>query len=52
MDGGNLYRRLKNPDGSYGHDQLFFLFDMKFNEGHAPIHHYGSGLVGFNPPTS
>jgi len=51
MDGGNLYRRLKNEKGGYGYDQLFFRFYMKFNEEHAPIHHYGSGLVGFRPPT-
>lgn len=51
VDGGNLYRRLKNPDGGYGYDQLFFRFYMKFNQEHSPIHHYGAGLVGFNPPT-
>ncbi len=49
MDGGNLYRRLKNEKGGYGYDQLFFRFYMKFNQEHAPIHHYGSGLVGFQP---
>ncbi len=52
MDGGNLYRRLKNEKGGYGYDQLFFRFYMKFNQEHAPIHHYGGGLVGFGPPTS
>ena len=51
MDGGNFYRRLKNEKGGFGYDQLFFRFYMKFNEEHAPIHHYGSGLVGFYPPT-
>jgi hypothetical protein len=51
MDGGSFYRRLKNEMGGYGFDQLFFRFYMKFNEGHAPIHHYGSGLVGFHPAT-
>lgn len=51
MDGGNLYRRLKNERGGFGYDQLFFRFYMKFNEQHSPIHHYGSGLVGFWPPT-
>ncbi|MGE0759376.1 MAG: hypothetical protein AB7O38_20320 [Pirellulaceae bacterium] len=50
-DGGNLYRRLTNGSGGYGYDQVYFRFYMKFNAGHAPIHHYGSGLVGFNPPT-
>jgi hypothetical protein len=51
MDGGSLYRRLNNATGGYGYDQVFFRFYMKFNDGHAPIHHYGSGLVGFRPTT-
>jgi hypothetical protein len=46
-DGGSFYRRLKG-----GHDQLFFRFYMKFNKGHAPIHHYGAALIGYNPPTA
>lgn len=45
MDGGNFYRRLK------GHDRLFLRFYMKFNRDHAPIHHYGAGLLGINPPS-
>jgi hypothetical protein len=52
MDGGNFYRRIRNGQGGFGYDQLFFRFYMKFNREHAPIHHYGSGLVGFNPTTS
>lgn len=51
QDGGNLYRRLKNEKGGYGYDQLFFRFYMKFNQDHAPIHHYGAGLIGYNPPS-
>ncbi|MBM4093795.1 MAG: hypothetical protein FJ276_30970, partial [Planctomycetes bacterium] len=51
MDGGNLYRRIKNEKGGFGYDQLFFRFYMKFNREHAPIHHYGSGLLGFLPPS-
>lgn len=51
LDGGNFYRRLKNPQGGYGYSQLFFRFYMKFNREHAAIHHYGSGFLGFNPPT-
>jgi hypothetical protein len=51
MDGGSLFRRLKNEKGGFGYDQLFFRFYMKFNNEHAPIHHYGSGLVGLLPPT-
>ena len=51
MDGGNLYRRIKNDKGGYGHDQLYFRFYMKFNQDHAPIHHYGSSFWGYNPPS-
>jgi hypothetical protein len=51
LDGGSLYRRLQNPQGGYGFEQLYFRFYMKFNQEHAPIHHYGSGLVGFHPAT-
>src|SRR5438876_6335831 len=46
MDGGNLYRQLKNDKGGFGYDQLFFRFYMKFNKEHAPIHHYGAGFWG------
>lgn len=46
LDGGNFYRQLQG-----GHDQLFFRFYMKFNKEHAPIHHYGSGFLGYNPPS-
>jgi hypothetical protein len=45
LDGGNFYRRVK------GHDQLYLRFYMKFNQEHAPIHHYGAGLIGYNPPS-
>jgi hypothetical protein len=51
QDGGNFYRRLRNDKGGYGYDQLFFRFYMKFNQEHAPIHHYGAGLIGYNPPS-
>jgi len=52
MDGGSFYRRLKQRNGSYGFERLYFRFYMKFNAKHAPIHHYGSGLVGFHPATA
>src|SRR5206468_2735443 len=42
---------LSTAMGGYGYEQVYFRFYMKFNEGHAPIHHYGSGLVGFRPTT-
>ncbi len=48
--GGAFYRRLKNEEGGYGYDQLFFRFYMKFNKDHAPIHHYGGSFWGYNPP--
>ena len=51
MDGGNLYRQLKNDKGGFGYVQLFFRFYMKFNKEHAPIHHYGAGFWGYNPPS-
>jgi len=50
-DGGNLYRRIPNDKGGFGYDQLYFRFYMKFNQEHAPIHHYGSGLWGYHPPS-
>ncbi len=50
--GGAFYRRLKNEEGGYGYDHLFFRFYMKFSKDHDPIHHYGGGFCGFNPPTS
>ena len=50
-DGGNLYRRIKNEKGEFGVDQLFYRFYMKFNKEHAPIHHYGAGFWGYNPPS-
>jgi hypothetical protein len=43
-DGGSFYRRLKNDKGGFGHDQLYFRFYMKFNQEHAPIHHYGAAF--------
>ena len=44
--GGHLYRRLLP-----GHEQVFARFYVKFDKGCAPIHHFGSHLGGFSPPT-
>jgi hypothetical protein len=44
--GGALYRRLMP-----GHKQLFARFYVKFDPDAAPIHHFGTHLGGFNPPT-
>jgi len=44
--GGYLYRRLLP-----GHALVFARFYVKFDAGCAPIHHFGTHLGGFNPPT-
>jgi len=44
--GGHLYRRLLP-----GHQQVFARFYVKFDSNCAPIHHFGTHLGGFNPPT-
>ncbi len=44
--GGQLYRRLLP-----GHKQVFARFYVKFDPDCAPIHHFGTHLGGFNPPT-
>ena len=44
--GGHLYRRLLP-----GHRQVFARFYVKFRRGCAPIHHFGTHLGGYNPPT-
>ena len=49
--GGALYTRLKKKSGGYGYDRVFARFYMKFNEDHSAIHHYGTHLGGYNPPS-
>ncbi len=44
--GGQLYRRLKP-----GYDKLYARFYVKFDPDCAPIHHFGTHLGGYNPPT-
>ncbi len=44
--GGHLYRRLPP-----GHDVVFARFYVKFAPDCAPIHHFGTHLGGYNPPT-
>jgi hypothetical protein len=44
--GGQLYRRLKP-----GSDKLHARFYVKFDPDCAPIHHFGTHLGGYNPPT-
>ncbi len=45
--GGQLYRQLPP-----GHDQVFARFYVKFAADCEPIHHFGTHLGGFNPPTA
>jgi hypothetical protein len=44
--GGQFYRRLLP-----GYDQVFARFYVKFAGDCEPIHHFGTHLGGFNPPT-
>lgn len=44
--GGHLYRRL--PPGQ---KRVFARFYVKFDPDCGPIHHFGTHLGGFNPPT-
>jgi hypothetical protein len=44
--GGHLYRRLLP-----GHDQLYARFYVKFDRDCVPLHHFGTGLGGYNPST-
>ncbi|MHB8865577.1 MAG: hypothetical protein ACYC6N_24640 [Pirellulaceae bacterium] len=45
--GGQLYRQL-----TPGHNQVFARFYVKFAADCEPIHHFGTHLGGFNPPTA
>ncbi|MEX0711506.1 MAG: nitrilase-related carbon-nitrogen hydrolase, partial [Pirellulales bacterium] len=45
-NGGQLYRRLPP-----GHEQVYARFYVKFDQDCAAIHHFGTHLGGFNPPT-
>jgi predicted amidohydrolase len=44
--GGSLYRTFKP-----GFDRLFARFYVKFDPECAPIHHFGTNIGGYNPPT-
>ncbi len=44
--GGQFYRRL-----APGHDLVFARFYVKFAKDCEPIHHFGTHLGGFDPPT-
>jgi predicted amidohydrolase len=44
--GGSLYRRFKP-----GYDRLFARFYVKFDPDCVPIHHFGTNIGGYYPPT-
>ena len=44
--GGSLYRSFKP-----GYDKLFARFYVKFDPDCVPIHHFGTNIGGYNPPT-
>jgi predicted amidohydrolase len=45
-NGGHLYRNLKP-----GYEKLHARFYVKFDPSCAPIHHFGTNIGGYNPPT-
>jgi len=45
-NGGHLYRNFKP-----GYEKLHARFYVKFDRDCAPIHHFGTNLGGYNPPT-
>jgi len=47
----DLYRRLKNEKGRFGHDRLFCRMYVKFAKNCYSVHHFGTHLGGYNPPT-
>ncbi len=50
--GGQLYRRLKNHAGGWGHDRIFARYYVRFAEDCGEIHHFGPCLGGNYPATS
>lgn len=48
---GQLYRRLKNPKGSWGYDRVFARYYVKFDPACGEIHHFGTTLGGNHPAT-
>jgi hypothetical protein len=49
--GAGLYRRIQNPNGGWGYDQLFARFYVKFAPDCGAIHHFGTTLGGNWPAT-
>jgi hypothetical protein len=50
--GAQLFRRLKNSNGSWGYDRLFARYYVKFDPECGEIHHFGTCLAGNHPATS
>ena len=48
---GQLYRRLKNPKGGWGYDQVFARYYVKFDPDCGEIHHFGTTIGGNHPAT-
>jgi predicted amidohydrolase len=48
---GQLYGRLKNPQGGWGFDRVFARYYVKFDPDCGEIHHFGTALGGNHPAT-
>jgi hypothetical protein len=48
---GQLYRRLKNPKGGWGYDQVYARYYVKFDPDCGEIHHFGTTIGGYHPAT-
>ena len=48
---GQLYRRLKNPKGGWGYDQVYARYYVKFDPDCGEIHHFGTTIGGNHPAT-
>lgn len=48
---GQLYRRLKNSKGGWGHDRVFARYYVKFDRDCGEIHHFGTAIGGNHPAT-
>jgi hypothetical protein len=49
--GPQLFRRLKNNSAGWGYNRIFARYYVKFDSDCGEIHHFGTCLGGYNPPT-
>ena len=49
--GPQLYRRLKNNEGSWGYDRIYVRYYVKFAADCGEIYHFGPGIGGNLPAT-